>query len=202
MKTILLSLILFSSSVLAQSNVYQLKMNENKNLTVHFLPVKSKDYELQISLPSVDDYTKQIRMVLTGKKKVDEFVQLMNDLKSKYIEWSTTANENNVDDFIKAMPVKNGVYYSNFVFINAYDKNYHSSNYSPVELAFLRRDGKNYLLLRNVLELKNSVGYDISKGFLAAFSDVEEIDNLINILSAENIEKELKNNANRDSLFK
>jgi len=67
-------------------------------------PKDNGDYSLYVNGYTFDA-TVSTGGIIVEKKQIDSFINAWNQAKEKYIEWTTTAKENNVTDFTKDINV-------------------------------------------------------------------------------------------------
>lgn len=150
-----------------------------------FIYCKSKDnHQTGFSIPSKD---------------VPGFINSLNELKVKFVDWSKTAEENNIRDFdksfgIKFRPVDTFFTYGNDRYLS------HSVEMNPY---FKVTENSDRLAIFNSSKLTASDNRFMTvAGFILVFKSVEDIDNLINALDMNAALKNKTRNSEIDRLFK
>ena len=129
---------------------------------------------------------------------IDNFRTSLSDAKDKYAEWVKVAKENNVKMMSKGMDIK----FSKGVFA-WYGMKWHFNFYAVPEPKFLITSTGDYLfLLFAGKEFSASDNQYITETAYWVFSSVSEIEELLNLISQETLQKFLDSKATKDDLFK
>lgn len=143
------------------------------------------------------DQTYSNAFIAIDVKQMNKFLEYINFLKSKYVEWSKTATDNNVLNLDKPI---DAVLKDRYIFGFGYsDWNFdHSVN---LKANFKIVDGDCFLVI-NSGELHSSKNSYIScDGMVIVFSNVEEIDNFVSILNIDNMTSFLDEKSEKSHLF-
>ena len=129
---------------------------------------------------------------------IDNFRTSLSDAKDKYAEWVKVAKENNVKATIKDMDIK----FSKGVFA-WYDGEWHLNFDAVPKPRFLSTSTGDYnFLLFLGEEFSASDNQYITEKAYWAFSSVSEIEELLNLISQETLQKFLDSKEPKDDLFK
>lgn len=129
---------------------------------------------------------------------IDNFRTSLSDAKDKYAEWVKVAKENNVKATIKDMDIKFSkgafAWYSRECYLNFYAV--------PKPRFLITSTGDYRFLLFLGEEFSASDNQYITEKAYWAFSSVSEIEELLNLISQETLQKFLDSKATKDDLFK
>ena len=131
---------------------------------------------------------------IDGVKNINSFIDALNICKTKYIEWSEIANNNNVTDFRKAINV-------NFPNVEIWwlgSKWYysHKQNFIKPEFVVLTYS---YIVISGKAKHWDNEYIDTSFFMMLTLDDIDE---LINVLNTDNINSALNEQSKNDDLFK
>lgn len=131
-------------------------------------------------------------------KDIDNFRTSLSAAKDKYAEWVNVAKENNVKTMDKYMDIK----FSKGIFA-WYGRKWHLNFYAvPQPRFFITSDGDCLFLLFSGKEFTASDNRYITEKAYWVFSSVSEIEELLNLISQETLQKFLDNKSAKDDLFK
>jgi hypothetical protein len=154
------------------------------------------EYVLFIDLLSTDS-NRKYGGIMVSTVEHENFLQILDSAKQKYVEWIDIAKKNNIHSFNKKMKYKSivgGGYFEHKKDLNIEYLIYLSFNF--------KIDEDKYYLSFKTGELASTIDNSIKhEGFVLIFSSVEEIEYFIELLSKDNVNVFLKNNNNFD-LFK
>lgn len=129
---------------------------------------------------------------------IDNFRTSLSDAKDKYAEWVKVAKENNVKTMSKDMDIK----FSKGTFA-WYSRKWHFNFYAVPKPRFLITSTGDYLFLLFLgEEFSASDNQYITEKAYWAFSSVSGIEELLNLISQETLQKFLDSKATKDDLFK
>lgn len=164
----------------------------NKDLYVEYSD-KSNEYYIQIVGETM---TRHCCFIV---KDVENFRTSLLECKNKYAEWAKVAKENNVKTMDKDMDIK----FSKGSFAWYYGGDWHFNFYATPKPRFLITSDNNYLfLLFSGNEFTASDNQYIKESAYWVFASVSEIEELLNLISPETLQKFLDNKAAKDDLFK
>ena len=128
--------------------------------------------------------------------KVDEFNNSLLQVRDKFKEWRQIARDNNVTDLTKEVDVK-----IPNVMIGWYGTQWYFSYRNSIKALYMILDsGKDVIIIAK--EATSSSNRYISETIYIAFSEPEEIDELVSQLNLEKITSKLNNETNTLDLFK
>lgn len=131
-------------------------------------------------------------------KDIDNFRTSLSDAKDKYAEWIKVAKENNVKTMDKDMDIK----FSKGTFAWC-GREWYFNFYAVPKPRFLITSTGDYLfLLFSGKEFSASDNQYITEKAYWAFSSVSEIEELLNLISQETLQRFLDSKAAKDDLFK
>jgi len=170
------------------NSTYDLKIANSKN-----------KFSLYIHAMSLDDTHKK-GGILIEEINHPEFVKSLTDAKLKYQEWLKTAKENNVKELTKKMLIQSK---ADGFFLYGSEWNFQFSLDLSYEFKILELKGeiKNLLIIRTGELTSSSNKYMKVDGFVLVFSNLKEIDDFINKISAAKITEYL-NKPKKEDLFK
>ena len=123
--------------------------------------------------------------------KINKFRTAMYEAKVKYVEWSRVAEDNNVGEYDKEIPVK----FPNVTYVWGAGDSFFSD--SQFKLRFHRAEGLNFAML--VTRVVSDTNRFIDARFSFSLLCEEEFDTFLKVFSSANIEKVLSENANFDT---
>ena len=171
-----------------------------------------KEYNLQASEPDAEGYDLYIdgypadKAVSTGglmikSKKIEDFKNAWEEAKLKYIEWTTTAKENNITDLKKEVKVNipkvEGYFH--------YGSWHFDFNVSPY-FKYLITEGESeisygLILYTGTLNASDNQYID-ADSFIYAFYSLEDIDNFISLLDPKIVMDHFGEKNSKEDLFK
>ena len=107
-KALLLAVVLlFAFQLKAQEKVSEYSMSyfNDKNYNIKATEVKNGAFEYYIYCASWEDDTDNVGISFESTK-IQEFQNGMNEIKNKYVEWTSTAKQNDVTNFDKTFDIK------------------------------------------------------------------------------------------------
>ena len=124
------------------------------------------------------------------------FRQTLTDLRDKFVEWKEVATENNVTDMKKEFPYSfNGI---TIAWLGS--KWFFSYNNIITPLFVAMEDGKCVMIVyKNATSSSNQY---IDQKVYFVLQEKEEFDNLLNVISEENINDYLNKRSNAEDLFR
>lgn len=151
-----------------------------------------------ISVQSIEDINNNDRVSLLVKHyKYDKFIEYLENIKSKYVEWKNIAIVNNIENINKIIDVKAPIIDAVF-----YYSDWHIDKLVHLETKFTKFDDK-FSILINSDELTSwSNEFIKNKGFALIFSSEEEIEDFINKLNNEKAIELIKSKEAKEDLFK
>ncbi len=189
----------FSQKVYSEYN--SIYFNSKYNLEVSFDEEDQSKYDIWINATSIDDLVEKTG-IKVNSNKIDLFVKSLNLIKEKYIEWTTVAKTNNVEelkkDFNIDIPTVDGFFY----FGDEWEFDY---SVKPTARFIILKNKKGelcYVLLISSGGLTSSSNeYIKSDGLYIALSSIKEIEDFISGVSPETI-LSFKNKPKTEDLFK
>lgn len=195
MKRVLLFLLLtFSFITFSQEKfkAYDLSYFEK---TYDISIANSKSISYYIDVPAIEN---QSVTLIVKEKEVDNFIKTLNYFKSKYGEWVSLANENNITELDKTI--------DNTIKVESaflYGRSWNFDFNTIVEARFKIVNGKHLLILQNKHKLKSSSNrYIESKGFLLVFANISEIENFISNFSISDAQDYFDAKNSKEEMFK
>lgn len=160
---------------------------EIHNVTV--MMKKNKPHYYCIPVPSKNTGTHEIWL---KPDKVAKFRTALFEAKAKFKEWKQVAQDNNVGEYEKEIPVK----FPNVKYVWGHGNLFFSD--SPFKLRYHRtKEGVDFAML--VMHVVADTNRFADENFIFSFFNEEEIETLLEVLSSKNIEKVLLENADYDS---
>ena len=124
--------------------------------------------------------------------KAAKFHTSLYEAKAKFKEWVKVAEDNNVGEFEKELPVK----FPNVTYVWGHGELFFCD--APFRLSYHRtKDGLNYAVLS--MRVVSNTNRFVDENFIVMFLGDQELDTLLDVFSSKNIEKVLLENANYDS---
>jgi len=202
MKNILTILLLIPLLLFSQEEIgsYELFGEEYKFEATE--PDEKGEYTLYASGYASDGIVSQGGLMIKSKK-IDDFVISLNEAKNKYVEWTSTAKENNVNDLskdIKSSPPSVGAYF-------AYSDWHFDFNVSPFYKYLITKSDKtgkiSYCLALYTGDLESSDNqYIDADSFIYAFYSLEEIESFISLFDKQLVLDKFNIKNNKEDLFK
>ena len=193
--TLLLPFTLFSQEPIGSYEIFDKELNISATE-----PKENGDYSLYI-----DGYTLDATVssggIIIKNKKIDTFINSWEQAKEKYIEWTTTAKENNIMDLKKDIKVKSPKLSGYF----SYGSWKFDNNVSPYfKYLITESKGKaSYGLILYTGKMQASDNqYIDSDSFLYAFYSIEDIDNFISLLDSKLVLDKFGEKNSKEDLFK
>lgn len=201
MKTLLTTLlILFSSIIIIAQEVYD-------TYELDFYMPHRAEFELLASEDRLftDVYAEgkefgeaYLHMNEKGQQKL---MQALKQVKPVFLEWSKTAEDNDVKDYLKEIKVKKRVFGGVSFF---YGSKWRTN--SMVELKFyfwVDEEGNHKMIISSANEIKSSDNQFMKlKSMQIVFSSVEEIDDFMRKFNSQYASEFLKKKSDKDDLFK
>ena len=160
-----------------------------KQYTVEVLMKKNKPYYYCIPCPSNEGGTHEIWL---KPDKVAKFRTALFEAKAKFKEWKQVAQDNNVGEFEKEMPVK----FPNVKYAWGHGDLFFCD--APFKLIFCRsKEGVNFAAL--VTHVTADTNRFVDEKFMFSFYSESEFDSWLEVLSSKNIEKVMLENADYDT---
>lgn len=199
MKKIVL-LLLFVFSCVFSFSQEKYSSYDSKLLNKKFDVLVSKDdnskIKFWVSSYSLDGANKE-SMLIIEEENLNDFINYLDFLKSKFTEWKKTAIENKVDDLDKD--------------ISKLDKNYSSAfSYGKWQFDFSTELSSNFKIIKGVPSIRinsgelvsNSNQYIKSVGFVFIFGSEEEFDALKKVLDLQSAKDFFVKKESKQDLFK
>lgn len=194
MKNLIFIFILFTSNLVnAQTFNYY---NEYLKDSLEIQLTKGKDnYQMFIHGVSLNGEDKG-GFYIMNKVRHQAFLNSLTEIISIYDEWVRIAKENNVEPMRKSINTMKS--HGFFRYANEWYFNYNNT----VNFEFVVLSDKEYLLMVHTGKLKASSNMFItSEGYTLLFQNSQEIRDFVDLISLENIQKEL-NKPSAEDLFK
>lgn len=197
-------LLLFATLFLAIAMNAQKKFSEYSSSywtdkTNYNIEVSNKGDELEkiyIDVHTLDRLQTE-GSINVSKKRLPEFISFLNECKSKYVEWTKTAKENKVTDLSKEIETEKK--FSTDVAFRYGKWQFTSARINPRFIV----DNKGSYLALTTGELQSSTNQFMKMDGLAlVFSSEQEINDFIEKLNVDEIEKFIKSNSDKKDLFK
>lgn len=153
---------------------------------------KNGDFTYFIQIKGEKSYDKVY--ISLESKEVDRFIESLNNIKSKYIEWCNIAKSNNVTDMSKEFPFKLKISYA---WLGA--EWWFSGTYVLSPKFMVLDSGQMVVAL-----IKTAKAFDneyIKKETYLVLSSAEEIDTLISALDTKKVFEHYNSQKNKESLF-
>lgn len=192
------------------SNVFgQVKLSEyNDSYNGEKYEIKvfpNKQYVFTISIPGTPKFVTSKLGSIGGINieggQLEEFINSLNEAKSKYIEWVKVAKDNGVNEMQKSTSV---VCWAGGYFLYGSQWCFQFDVKLDFQVKINQVNNKtNYLLLVNTGEMISSSNrYMKADGFSIIFTNEKEIDDFISKLNRDNIESILQKLKSKEDLFK
>jgi hypothetical protein len=149
---------------------------------------------INIRMQSLDAY--DVSIMIGTKKEYVCFINMLNLLKDKMIEWDSICVKNNISTINKNIPYKYGKKEIPSILFNKY------YNSSPLYMGYTRNNNisKTVLFTSEVSHLLNK--YIKCTGGLIAFNSPEQIDEFINAFQMAPMTKYIDDQQNKMNLLK
>lgn len=162
-------------TVHGQPVVVEMKKNSNKPKCV-CIPLQTEDgREAQLEIKMGD---------------VSKMRNLMFEARMKFIEWEKTAEENNVGDFSKDLPVK--FFWTDASWIYG---NYHSGKIKP-SICFYKKSGVCFAVM--TAHVQASTNRFITAFLTYTFAGADDFTEWVDVLAHDNIQQKLSESTNYD----
>lgn len=195
----LVVILLFAFQLKAQekANEYFMSYFDGKNYNIGATEVKDGEFTYYIDCASWEDDTDVVGISFKSTK-IQEFQNGVNEIKNKYVEWTSTAKQNNVTNFDKNFDIKLPRVDCFF----RYGDYHFSFNRTPNAYFKVTTDGECYAIIsiKNLQASDNQ--YIKHDGLFMIFSSDEEIDNFINAIDKKHVIENEEKKTNTDNLFK
>ena len=156
---------------------------------VTVLMKKNKPYYYCIPCPSKEGGTHEIWL---KPDKVAKFRTALFEAKAKFKEWKQVAQDNNVGEFEKEMPVK----FPNVKYVWGHGDLFFCD--APFKLRYSRsKEGVDFAAL--AVHVVADTNRFVDENFVFMFYSESEFDSLLEVLSSKNIEKVMLENADYDT---
>lgn len=202
MKKLLLCGSLFAMSLFcAQDKFSEFSLSYFDTKPIYNIEISQKKGEIEsiyIDGFSMSTISSKGSMILY-QKKVEDFISFLNFSRDKYIEWTKTAKENNVQDLAKDIKPEKKLLLD-FAFL--YGSKWQFQNGKYVNARYKIVNGKYLLIIESGPLQSSSNQFMKSDGLVWIFSDVSEIDNLIKELDIVKMTDFVKQKGNKEDLFK
>lgn len=196
-KTIIMVIVMMAAVIIYAEPVISSYQSSGKTYSVE---LDSGDTRYVEVMETESDATTPF-MILEAKD-VPHVIRYLKALKSKHIEWSKVAKENDIQKYTKIMALEEAV--PNVHIMWKYGRKWHRSKYtSPLLAVFVVVDGTSASVLgvSNLVSADNMY-IDFTQKSIILFVSVDEIDSLIDALDDKHILAH-KAKINRDeNLFK
>ena len=161
------------------------------NMTVNLLTKNNKPMYVWFEAETKRGYGE----VWIKLKDLPKFRQSLIDARDKYVEWTKVADENNVKNLRKEIPVKfpKPIYWWEIGGERFYD------DYSGWKMIFSATD--NYRFAFMIVEAKDMQNRFITENYRITFSCVKDFDSLITMLDPDKV-KAVEGNPKDENLFK
>lgn len=170
----------------------------NKTYDIQIALEENDKYSLYIDALSLDKLRSKGGIMVTHKQQPD-FIAALNEAKAKYIEWVSTAKQNDVKELDKTMSMKAKV---GGYFMSG---KWHFQNLVSLTFDFKIYESKGevkYLLILRTGKLQSSSNqFTNMDGFVLVFTSADEIDAFTTAISSESI-TEFRNKPKATDLFK
>jgi len=200
---IILGTLLISVTSLAQdhyANYFNSYIDKEYEIQISFNEEKDSAFTLWIDALCIDDIIDNGGFRIE-EKRYAEFIENLRQSKIKYDEWVHVAKENNVTDLRKDMDISGkriGAYFK-------YGREWHYDNTVSPAYLFLVLENEvslRYVLLVTTKSLTASDNQYIDcSGFVLSFTSSDEVDEFLDLISLESINK-FKSKPKKDDLFK
>lgn len=157
---------------------------------------KDGEYKLYIDMFSLDRSVK-VGGLNIKSKDVPTLIALLQDVKTKYTEWSNLAKENNVTDLDKEIPTTNKPKCGGFFRYGDWKFDY-SVTLSP---RFLKTPDNTLALIHTGKMVASDNQYMDVSDFVFAFNSVSEIDELISLLDPQKVIDFYSKKTNTEDMF-
>lgn len=187
MKNKLLTSIFLISLFLTKNIIAQDKYSKydseyfKKQFDISITNKKTDKYSLYVDMMSMDKLCDKGGIILDEKQHA-EFLLKLNDAKNKYEEWVKTALENDVKELEKTMSFKTkcSAYF-------LYGSKWNFQFYVNLTFDFKIVNDKYMLIIRTGELTSSSNQFMNVDGFVFVFTSLNEIDEFINVLSADKV---------------
>lgn len=154
----------------------------------------STNFKIYVNAYSLDRSIKNGGVIL-DTKTLEGFTQMLKNAKGKYIEWVDIAKQNKITEMSKPMEYKTKC--KGFFSYGTWQFDYSVTLTSRFKIL----ETKNLLLLDTQEMVSETNQFMKCDGFAFIFSDVKEIDNLLLLLSKEELKKFFEK-PKKEDLFK
>jgi len=177
-----------------------------KVVATYTLSYFEKEYEIEASEIKNDKFTIYIQvsaensstraMIGVESDKIAEFIQSLQQMKDKYVEWFKVAKENNVKELTKEMDIS----FPSTTICWKGTEWYFSFGQRLIPKYIILDSGKNVVTFVNKVTASSNEYIDETTYWV--FSDSKEIDDLIAALNVEKIKSKLLEKVKAADLFK
>lgn len=167
----------------------------NKTYQIQASKVKHGKFKFYIYCKSGDQHT--IGFILNSTD-VPEFVASLDAVKEKFIEWSTTAHENQVTKYFKYFDIK---FKGTTVFFK-YGNDWHFSRIGRLNPYFLVTEAHDcFIVFDSGKVIASDNRYMDVQGFSLIFSSVDEVDDFIKAIDVKSVLQMNDQHSKVDELF-
>ena len=182
-----LALIMVLLPLLACAITIEVGKVHNESVYVDMKRNSNKPRCLCIPLKTDDGHDAKLEIKMSDVSKMRN---LMFEARMKFTEWVKTAEENNVGDFSKDLPVK--FFWTDASWIYG---EYHSGSVKP-KLTFYKKDGVCFAIMSAYVQA--STNRYITATFTYTFLGVDDFSEWIAVLAHDNIQEKLAGATNYD----
>lgn len=182
----------------AQKNVskYSMEYMKGKTYDVGATEVKNGNFSYYVDCASWEREDDIIGIVIDSKS-LEEFIEGLRSIESKFTEWTNTAKENGVTDYDKDFDVK-------LPAVDCYFKygDFHFAFFKKPKMYFKITSNGDCLAILSIRDLTASDNrYIDHKGLFIAFSSVDEIESFIEAINPQHALKKEQDKSAKDDLF-
>lgn len=194
---LLFFLTIFGMSLYGQESIGKFSMSyAESEYSIEATQPTDGDYKLYINMMSLDNSVKVGGISVKGKD-VPTLIAMLEDVKTKFVEWDKLAKENNVAELDKDIPTTNKPKCGGFFRYGDWKFDY-SVTLSP---RFLKTTKSTLALVHTGKMVASDNQYMDAKDFVFAFTSAEEIDELIALLNPQKVIDYYNKKTNTDGMF-
>ena len=196
-KIVFLLCVIFSCNTFAEDKISEYYSSIWKETyRIEASQPKNGKFEFFIYCHSFDAIHKKVGFSINSKD-VEDFTSNLLSVKSKFLEWGKTAQQNNVDEYSKEFDIR-------FKSVDAfflYGSEYKFAFNIRLKPKFMIIKGKPYAVFNSGKLVASSNRFMDVKGFSLVFSNADEFDEFIKALDVDNVLNKDSKEKQLDTLF-
>ena len=159
---------------------------------------KNNTFTFFVNCASMENAKNDVCGFMLDSDRVNEFINNLNLIKNKFVEWTNTAKNNNVVSFSKEFDI-------NFKSLKAYFKygrDYHFSKFTFKPYFMVTKDGKCVAVFVSGKITASDNQFMDYDGICLTFTSANEFDDFIKALDTKNVLNKAYDNKVKKDLFK